>query len=362
MAPTEGSHRADRGRSIRFWLKVFAAFALTTTILVAIGAPSPFLFGGVVAGGFCALTSRSAHRMPDRFRGLTLGIIGVQAGSMIDSSVVATLADQPIVTLGSAVATLALTLVFGQLLRLSPHVRGSTATFSSIAGGASGLTAMARELKADEATVVSVQYLRVLVVVLSIPLIAPLLDGGEPGEITTDSDGYWSGLPFTIVSLLIGLVLARVLTFTASKLMLPMLAALILTLLDIFPSHDVPVPVLASGFAAIGLMVGLDLTRDVLRKIGTIMPLALISLMLSLAACAGVGVLMAYALDVSVFTGYLATTPGGLPAVTAFALESGTDVGLIVTCQVLRLFLALAMGVAMAAYIRRRDPGTEPSV
>lgn len=360
MTRTIGRRDTHGRDSMRFWLIVAGTFAVTTVALVFVGAPSPYLFAGVLAGGVCALSVRSPRKMPDTFRGVTLGIIGVQAGSMIDSSVVATLAAHPLVTLGSAVATLAVTLVFGQLLRISPHVRGSTATFASIAGGASGLTAMARELKADEATVVSVQYLRVLVVVLSVPLIAPLLGGGGAGSgITAGHDGYWSGLPFTVVSLLVGLALARVLTFTASKLMLPMVVALALTLLDVFPSHDVPVPILAAGFAAIGLMVGLDLTREVLRKIATIMPLALISLLLSLAACAGIGVLMARALGVSVFTGYLATTPGGLPAVTAFALEAGTDVGLIVTCQVLRLFLALAMGVAMAAYIQRRASGPD---
>jgi len=145
MTRTLGRRDTHGRDSMRFWLIVAGTFAVTTAVLVFVGAPSPYLFAGVLAGGLCALSVRSPRKMPDTFRGVTLGIIGVQAGSMIDSSVVATLAAHPVATLGSAMATLAVTLVFGQLLRISPHVRGSTATFASIAGGASGLTAMARD-------------------------------------------------------------------------------------------------------------------------------------------------------------------------------------------------------------------------
>lgn len=347
---------AARRSRLRFWFWLAVVFLIVTGALLAVGAPSPYLLAGVIAGGICTLRMHAPQRMPVSGRGFALGVIGVQAGSMIDSSVVRMVAERPVVTIGSAVATLGITLLFGQLLRLSPHVSGTTAMFASIAGGASGVTAMARELNADEATVVSVQYLRVLVVILSVPIVAPILGGIEGASLSDGGSSHpWWDLLFTLVALTAGLVAARVLTFTASKLVLPMLAALALTLLDVFPSHSVPTPVLAVGFAAIGLMVGLDLTRETLRRIATIMPLALISLVLSLAACAGVGMVLAQTLGESVFTGYLATTPGGLPAVTAFALEAGDGVGLIVTCQVLRLFLALGIGVAMAQYIRRRD-------
>lgn len=347
---------AARHGRFRFWFWLTVVFVVVTGILLSVGAPSPYLLAGVIAGGICTLRMQAPQRMPASGRGFALGVIGVQAGSMIDSSVIRVVAEQPIVTIGSAVATLGITLVCGQLLRLSPHVSGTTAMFASIAGGASGVTAMARELNADEATVVSVQYLRVLVVILSVPIVAPMLGGIDGNSLPEVGASHsWWDLLFTLVALAAGLSAAHVLTFTASKLVLPMLVALALTLLDVFPSHSVPAPVLAVGFAAIGLMVGLDLTRETLRRIAEIMPLALISLVLSLAACAGVGIVLARSIGESIFTGYLATTPGGLPAVTAFALEAGDGVGLIVTCQVLRLFLALGIGVAMAQYIQRRD-------
>lgn len=340
---------------MKSWAILAVVFVLITIPLTAAGAPSPHLFAGVAAGAVCALGRPSAQLTMSAFaRGLALGIIGVQAGSMIDKTVVATIVDKPLITVGAAVSTLAITMLCGQLLRFSRHISASTATFSSIAGGASGLTAMARELDADETVVVSVQYLRVLVVVLSVPVVAPFLGKVGSAHLEDSPGPWWSGLIFAVGSLAIGLTLARWLTFTASKLVLPMLIAMAIAITGVLPSHEVPTPIFAAGIGVIGLMVGLDLTRSVLRKLASIMPLAAVSLGLGLAGCAGIGLIVSKTIEVNVFTGYLATTPGGLPAVTAMAADSGADVGLVVTCQALRLFLALALGVVVAGMIKRR--------
>jgi uncharacterized protein len=51
---------------------------------------------------------------------------------------------------------------------------------------------------------------------------------------------------------------------------------------------------------------------------------------------------------------YLASTPGGLPAVTAIAVSSGASVGVVVTVQLVRVFLALAMAAALGEWFVRR--------
>ena len=92
-----------------------------------------------------------------------------------------------------------------------------------------------------------------------------------------------------------------------------------------------------------------------LRRIASLLPLALIMLAVSSVGCALVGVALARATGVSMLSGYLATTPGGLPAVTAVAVDSGENVGLVVTCQIIRLFMALLLGSIAVAYITRRS-------
>jgi uncharacterized membrane protein AbrB (regulator of aidB expression) len=89
------------------------------------------------------------------------------------------------------------------------------------------------------------------------------------------------------------------------------------------------------------------------------MPLALLQVLLSVAGCALVGVAFSEITGTSRLDGYLATTPGGLPAVTAVAIGSGAGVGLIVTMQLTRIFLALLLAPVIAAVLRRgRDDPT----
>lgn len=344
---------------LRFWGLVAVLYGLVAVVLSASGAPAPYLLAGVIAGGICAVTTAAPQKLPGRARELALGVVGLEAGSHVDGDVLGQVAANPVAVVGSAVATLLVTLALGQLLRFSPHVAASTATFASIAGGASGITAMAKELGADAPTVVSVQYLRVLVVVSSVPVIAPLLGGIGPGQQATNAALLPSVL-FVGTALAGGLALARIWNFTASKIIFPMLVASVLSVLDLFPGAEVPLPVSALGLALIGLMVGLDLTRGTMRHVSRILPLASVTLILGLVSCAGIGIVFAHVTGVSFYSAYLATTPGGLPAIMAFALTAGDDIGLVVACQVLRVFLAISLGAVVASWIKRNLPERDP--
>ena len=88
-------------------------------------------------------------------------MLGVYIGTMVHSDALGTLGgDWPIV-LGVAVATLLLSVVAGALLGLHRDVTPLTGSLALVAGGASGLVAIARELGGDDRVVAVVQYLRV---------------------------------------------------------------------------------------------------------------------------------------------------------------------------------------------------------
>ncbi len=249
-----------------------------------------------------------------------------------------------------------MTLVAGQLLRLSRSVDTTTATLSSIAGGASGLTVMAKEFDADETIVAAVQYLRVLVVVVTVPFVAPLLGHpvGTPGVPAPAEDPLWSEILFTAAALTVGLGLARLLTFSSSTLVLPLLIAAGMSWWGVFPGAHVPAALLNATYAVIGLMVGLDLSRQALRRIASLLPLAGGMLSISLAGCAALGIGLSHLMGVSAFSGHLAFTPGGLPAVTAVAVAAGAETAFVVSCQVVRLLLALLAAALIGGMTRRR--------
>ena len=102
-------------------------------------------------------------------------LVGAVIGALVQLSTLARLAsDWPSVVLVT-VGTLAISLVAGRLLALRRDVSPATGAFALIAGGASGIVALARELGADDRVVTIVQYLRVLLVLLAMPLVTTLL-------------------------------------------------------------------------------------------------------------------------------------------------------------------------------------------
>jgi uncharacterized membrane protein AbrB (regulator of aidB expression) len=87
----------------------------------------------------------------------------------------ASLQDDWVPVLGVSIATLVLSVVAGFVLRLHPGVSAATGAFAMVAGGASGIVAIARELGADDRIVAVVRYLRVLVIILGMPLVAQFI-------------------------------------------------------------------------------------------------------------------------------------------------------------------------------------------
>ncbi|KAB2812375.1 AbrB family transcriptional regulator [Pimelobacter simplex] len=349
--------------TVRLGLAAAATYAVVVAGLAWVGAPSPPLFAAMVAAVVVALRAPEPPPMPPRLRALGMAVVGTAAGASVDVAVLRTVAREPVAVVGGVVATLLVSMLIGQLLRLSRHVDGTTAVFASIAGGASGVALAAREYGADDAIVISVQYLRVVLVLISVPLVAPLLGdaGGAGGAATGAAPGAaadpWSALLYTACSVVGGLVLARLVPISAAPIIGTLLASSALSLSGLFADARVPAAVVAVGFTIVGANVGLSLTLDRLRKLVRLFPLALAQVVLSVGACAVVGVLFADAVGISRIDGYLATTPGGLPAVVAVAVDSGDAIGLILTMQFVRVFVALALAPAIGAVLRRRGRG-----
>src|SRR5215471_15674770 len=115
--------------------------------------------------------------------------------------------DWPIV-ITIAVATLVLSIIAGALLGLHRDVTPLTGSLALVAGGASGLVAIARELGGDDRVVSVVQYLRVALVTASMPVVVTLIyhaDKSHGGaSITETASAPW----YLSVGMLIVLVLA----------------------------------------------------------------------------------------------------------------------------------------------------------
>ena len=130
----------DAPHRVRPWLLLVALTAAGTAGLDALDVPSPALFAGLLAAIGLAL--------PDR--------------EIFDE-------------VEFSAATLVLSMVAGLLLGRRRGVSRLTGMLALTAGGASGLVAVSRELGGDDRVVAVVQYLRVVLVTVSMPLVAARL-------------------------------------------------------------------------------------------------------------------------------------------------------------------------------------------
>ena len=89
--------------------------------------------------------------------------------------------------------TLAVSLVAGLVLASRTGLDRPTALLGLVAGGASGIISMSDELDADTRLVAFMQYARVLIVVLSAPLVVVLFLGGAdgPGGAAAPAGAGW---------------------------------------------------------------------------------------------------------------------------------------------------------------------------
>jgi membrane AbrB-like protein len=337
---------------------VVAVAVAVTFLFDLLGLPSPSLFGGLVAGVVRALAFSARIGVPPPASAAAQAVIGVAIGALVDLDTLRAVGQEWFPVLVVTVATLALSLVAGLLLRLQRGITPVTGAFSMIAGGASGVTAMARDLGADQRMVATMQYLRVLIIVSLMPVAATVVYGADPGGgggVATDGGPGWPlGLLFTGACSVVGLVLGWLTRLPVVSLLGPMIVAAVVDLSGLSGGAEVPVLLESAAFLVIGLQVGVSFTRASLRTIGRALPLALALIVGLILGCAGLGALLARSAGVSPLDGYLATTPGGLYAVLATARGSGADATFVLAVQVIRLFVMLLAAPLVARWLRRR--------
>jgi membrane AbrB-like protein len=342
-------------RSLRPWLLLIVVAAVASTAFTLADLPTPLLFGGLVGGLVYAISRPAAPlKLPERWFIGGQAVVGVLVGASVDWRALGDLGWSWLVVVVVSCFSLVVSVLAGQLL-LRHGVSRVTATFSSIAGGAAGLTAIADELGADSRVVASLQYLRLLVVLVTMPLVATLVYGAasNASPLEVESHSLPVDAAFAAVAVIGGLVVGRLLHFPTPAILGPVAVAATLTLVPVFDDVQVPWLVASVGYAIIGIQVGLKFTLGSLRQIGQMLPTALLTIATTLVACAGLGWLIVALTDVSALDAYLATNPGGIYAVLGVSASTGGDVTFVTAAQVLRVLIILGSAPFVAAYLRR---------
>jgi membrane AbrB-like protein len=292
-------------------------------------------------------------------------VTGVALGTYLQSSSLRALGDDWLPVALVSAATLAVSLGAGLVTAALTEVDRPTAALGMVAGGASGIVTMARDLGGDDRLVAFMQYLRVLVVVLLTPVLAAVAFPGHAAHGTAATAGLpvlgdardWA---LTAALAVAGAAAGRLVRLPAGMLLGPMILAGAVTLSA--PAHWFVAPALAqdAAFAVIGLQVGLRFTMETVRQTGRLLVPVLLGVAVLLAACFALAVVLDATTSVSLLDAYLATTPGGLYAVLAVAVGAGANTTFIVAVQGLRVVVMVLLApLAVRRVVGRPAPVAE---
>ena len=309
------------------WL-VAAPLSVALGLLFSyLGVPAAWILAGILGAGSVALVTEDDLPVNEHLFTFARGTVGVFAALPLVG-----MNPLPYLLPGVVAGAVVISLGFvGGLILANHGVSRETGVLSLLPGGASLMPAIARDVGADIRYVSLSQYLRLLIVSVSLPLVASQFSSATQTEL----EPYWWMWLLVPALIVCGLFAGKLLRFPNPSVFGPMaLTVLVGALVDV---TIVPPQLLSIvGFLAIGWMCGGGLSVPALRRFSRLLPATLAYIAGLMLACAGMGWLMSKWLGLSFYEGYLATSPGALETVLVLATSPA-----VVALQVIRLIMVI---------------------
>ena len=202
---------------------------------------------------------------------------------------------------------------------------------------------LAQELGADYRYVALSQYLRLLAVSFTLPLLTPFLGLYSQGTAAQSDPGTftWTSWLVMILIIVLGEPIGKLLRLPAAGFLAPLF--LTVTALFLLPEGTSLLPpdaVRVAAFLAIGWMAGGGLSTTALTSFARQLPITIAFIAILLTGCAAMAWVLHAWLGVSYLDAYLATTPGGLETVLALAGEANSG-PVVASVQIIRLLFVL---------------------
>lgn len=304
-----------------------------------------------IAFGVCG-AKLIVHRQIFRFG---QGCVGLLVAHSVSWAVLSSLAQAwPLMLLATIITVVLSALVGMGTVRLG-GIPGSTAAWGTAPGAASAMVSMAEEYGADSRVVATMQYVRVVCVVMIGSLVSHLIGATSSDSITASAqlvltEPHPTNIALTLAVIVTGIVLGN--RVPAGALLIPLLLGGALQLSGLL-SIAIPSWLLAFAYGAIGCYIGLRFDRQTIRYVWKRLPAMIAGAVVLIVLCAACAWILAQAAGKDFLSMYLATSPGGLDAMAIIAVESHSDVGLVLAMQTLRLFGVILTGAYFAKQIIR---------
>ncbi len=212
---------------------------------------------------------------------------------------------------------------------------------------------------ADIRLVATMQYLRVVMVVLAATAVARLWADGAPhgaAPIVWFPPVHWPSFMATAALAALSALIGRAFRLPAGPLLVALAASAAAQNLAIM-TIELPPWFLAPAYTAVGWTIGARFNRPILVHAAKVLPALALSLLCLIAACGAIAAALARFAHVDPLTAYLATSPGGADSVAIIAASTKVDMPFIMSMQMARFLIVLAIGPAIARFVASRVRG-----
>ena len=363
MAESEPSNDGTSSRKVSIRLAAALSIGGAGGALFAyLQLPLPWLLGALTA---TTIASMAGVRMavPDRLRQSMIAVLGLMLGTTfaparVEAAVswLPTLGALPVyvVVVGAA--------IWLYLWRFSGFDRATT-FFAATPGGLSEMVALSAQLGGDQRTVSLIHGTRVLLIVLTIPLLASLYQPRVAPPALDLLAIAWEPLLALFGLGLIGYLIAARVRLPAATFVGPLLGSAIAHGTGMIVVQP-PYLLMALAQLVIGTSVGVRFCGFGAARLAGAMLLGaggtLLMLLITLAFGGALHQLTGQPLALLL----LAFIPGGLVEMSLIALGLAADPAFVVTHHATRIFLVVLIALPVSTWLRRSGrlgaPGTGP--
>ena len=328
-----------------------------------IGAPMPFMLGGIFgAAGFVLFYERNGDHLPKLSRWVRLvfmSIIGAMIGSRFSPELLSLLPHFWIS--GLAIIPFILIAHGGSyaIMRGLGKYQQRDAYFTSLPGGIVDSIALAEDAGADLRVVTAQHFIRIILVVTSVPLLFLFIQGDAvgslAGETITTADYEAMDVVMILAIALSGLLLGRLIRLPVSHMMGPLLFALVLSVAGVV-TIDIPPWLTHLAQYMVGTALGAQFSG---------MSRRLLARGLGIGVMVGIYMLALGAVMASLLKGYVPAdfgalfvsfTAGGLAEMSLIALSLNFNPIVVALHHLARIFLTVWIGSMLARHVFKLAP------
>jgi len=329
------------------WKAVLLALALGSvggTVFFMADLPLPWMLGSMSTCILAALAG-AKPAMSSSLRSVMLAVLGVMLGSAFTPDLIRQAGQWAPSLMALFVAMVVATVLVMAYLRRVGGMNVPTAYFSAAPGGVNEMVITGGALGGDERTIAMIHFLRILLIVFTIPFGFRVMTGIH-GVPMSSSMGSLMDIPLLDAAMLLacaagGALAARLARFPAATLTGPMAASSVVHILGLTASHP-PAELVIAAQVVTGAGLGCRMVGLSWRHLLQAVRIALGSTMILIIISTGLAGLLAWLTSLPFSMLLLAFVPGGIAEMCLIALALGQDVAFVSTHHVLRVILVIA--------------------